>query len=552
MVAILLAIWEFLVALGPFLTALFGVIVSIATAIWEITKIYAIVLILVGAFEILFDPRGKQRVGNFLANVVGGAITVATPLLTALAPSLQGIVQGFATAFSTTGPGLAATVAEPAGAFASSNFNATIAALGGVGESTADNAVSQASTAIKDAFGKGISSAAATAAFESLFPERLNTLNGIGPMLAQMAGFGDVSAAIREPLYRAAFGKSAEYKFNSQFTPNLPDKATAAEWLARRIIGPAEFDTLYDATGFKAIYESNYTAAAYRPLNPRVLAQLYVDVPVDTNQVTELLQDYGVSDLHVPILVQAIQYNSLKNLRNQYVSSVTRNAELGTISEAELQADLEGLGFSMDAVNLCLLVVASKRLDSLLTIFRNDIYTLYSTAQLSLAQVTPALEAAGMDPMLAEGYAALWSAKVTGKELAAAARAEAKLIAQEVRLAVASTKALFLSGQIDTPAMLAALTASGLDLNLVPLTATVFEAEFSARRQNVFGRLVSHSEAILLRERVAATKEAAIKSLITIDAAKAQLLGYGIPAVNAQALVSEYSAALKLSPQLPT
>ena len=126
--------------------------------------------------------------------------------------------------------------------------------LEGITESTADNAVAQAGQAISDAFALGMSSAAVTAAFEALLPERLNTLNGIGPMLATMAGFEDVSAAIREPLYRAAFGKSAEYKFNAQFTPNLPDAHTAAQWLARGIITVAQYNVLFVASGVKPAY----------------------------------------------------------------------------------------------------------------------------------------------------------------------------------------------------------------------------------------------------------------------------------------------------------
>ncbi len=545
MVAILLAIWEFLVALGPFLTAIGGVLVSIATAIWEIAKIYAAVLLLVGAFEILFDPRGKQRVGNFLANVVGGALAVATPVLTALTPSLQGIVSAFATAFQTTGPGLADAVAEPIGQFAASNFNSTIAAMGGVAESTADNAVTQAATAIKDAFSKGLSATAVAASFESLFPERLNTLNGVAPLLGQMAGFADVSAAIREPLYRAAFGKSAEYKFNSQFQPNLPGIDRATEWLSRRIIGPAEFDTLFAPTGLKGVYEPNLTQAAYRPLNPRTLANLYVDIPFPRTQVQELLQDYGVSDLHIPILLDAYEYNSVKNLRQGYVSSIIRSAELGSITEEELKSDLTGLGFSDTAVNLVLLTVAQKRLDAILTLYRREVSILYSTNQLTDANYVASLTAAGYNEQLADGYYGIDSSKLHGKELAESAREAAKLEAQRIRLAVNTAKSEYLNGTIDAIAMAAAIAISGLDPSLQPLTVALFTAEHDARRQSVYGLLLSRDKAILLRERVSALKEQVSKSLTPIASAQTTLASYGIPAVNVEALISEWSAQIK-------
>src|SRR5208282_2440415 len=138
------------------------------------------------------------------------------PLLKELGPDLAAIVTAFTEAVSTTGPSLVKTVAAPLGAFAASSIGTVIGNLEGITESTAANCVEQAGQAISDAFALGMSSAAVSASFEALFPERLNTLNGIGPMLASMAGFADVSAAIREPLFRAAFGKSAEYKFNAQ------------------------------------------------------------------------------------------------------------------------------------------------------------------------------------------------------------------------------------------------------------------------------------------------------------------------------------------------
>src|SRR5208282_4913222 len=161
-------------------------------------------------------------------------------------------------------------------------------------ESTAANCVEQAGQAISDAFALGMSSAAVSASFEALFPERLNTLNGIGPMLASMAGFADVYAAIREPLFRAAFGKSAEYRFNAQFTPNLPDAHTSAQWLARGIITVTQYNVLYAASGIKSGYFTAMTEAAYRPLQPRMFATLIGDSTFPEAQVRDAMQFAGI------------------------------------------------------------------------------------------------------------------------------------------------------------------------------------------------------------------------------------------------------------------
>ena len=104
------------------------------------------------------------------------------------------------------------------------------------GASTPDNAIKQAADAFAAAFGFGISSAVVTAAFEAVFPEKLNTLNGAGPMLAQMAGFKEVAQQVLEPLYANAFGRSLEYKYRSIFKPELPDESDAVTWHARRLL----------------------------------------------------------------------------------------------------------------------------------------------------------------------------------------------------------------------------------------------------------------------------------------------------------------------------
>ena len=67
-----------------------------------------------------------------------------------------------------------------------------------------------------DAAGFGLSSFAVSAAFESIFPEKLNTLNSVGPMLATLAGFEEVTKAGISPMLYAFIGQPARYDANQQ------------------------------------------------------------------------------------------------------------------------------------------------------------------------------------------------------------------------------------------------------------------------------------------------------------------------------------------------
>src|SRR5208282_2841911 len=290
-------------------------------------------------------------------------------------------------------------------------------------ESTAANCVEQAGQAISDAFALGMSSAAVSASFEALFPERLNTLNGIGPMLASMAGFADVYAAIREPLFRAAFGKSAEYKFNAQFTPNLPDAHTAAQWLARGIITQAQYNVLFVASGIKPAYQLFMQTAAYRPVQPRIFATLLQDEDFPVAQVQAALTFAGLQPSDIAFLLTALQNNSTKNVRLQYLSALMRSVELGTDTPADLAQELQAMNFSAEAANWVQLTVAERKLQQLAELYRKSVSEGYKYGTISDAQYVPSLEAIGIDAADANAHYAIDSIAKNGKIALAATRA---------------------------------------------------------------------------------------------------------------------------------
>jgi len=490
----------------------------------------------------LFTPSGRNAWAWFFNNVIAAALGQAKPLLAELAPSLASIVAAFADAFSTTGPSLASTVAAPAAAFAAKNFATAAANLTAAGESTADNALDQAGKAISDAFGLGMSSAAVTAAFEALFPERLNTLNGIGPMLAQMAGFADISAAIRDPLYRAAFGKSAEYHFNSIFTPNLPDAHTAAQWLARGIIGTAEFNILYVASGLKEVYSPNITEAAYRPLQPRMFAALLADENFPTDVVNHALTFAGIRPEDKAFLLAALQNNSTKAVRQQYLSALERSVELGTDTPAALAQAMASMNYSDDAQSWVQLTVAERKLEQLAELYRKSITEAYMTGQITDAQYVPSLEAVGIDAADAEAHYAVDSIRKTGKVILAATRATAALERRQASAAMRAAIATYRAGAYDAAELEAALIAAGIDPIIATYAVEVQAAHRLGPMVYIFGQELTRNAALVLREQVTALGRQTTAQLVTPAQALTALAGYGVPDANAKALVANWAA----------
>jgi len=313
------------------------------------------------------------------------------------------------------------------------------------GISTPENAEVAAAAAMADAFTLGLSSHAVTAAFEAVLPEKLNTLNGVGPMLADFADFKDVAHQVLDPLYSNAFGKSLEYRYRAHFKPELPSEESAVRWHSQRLLTDAQLKGLFHYSGTKAEYEAPFVASAYRTVQPRALTSMFEDQPFPRDTVKEMLEFSGVRDLDLHTLLDAYEWNSTKNVRGQYLTAVISAAEKGTISIADLDGHLHSLEFSKKAVDFVHTTVSVKLLENLTELYRKSVTVLYETGQITDNAYVPALEAVGYPRNVAEAYYGVDSARLRGKVLAEEDRAETKLEEQRLREIVAGIRAQYMS-----------------------------------------------------------------------------------------------------------
>jgi hypothetical protein len=484
----------------------------------------------------------KTALKNWRNAVIGSA----PGIISDAAKDLQPITDTIKLVFEDTGKAMAAGLDPTFGALAQEVFNAATVNLTAAGESTPDAALAEAGKAYAQAFGFGMSSAATTAIFELLMPEKLNVLNGVGPMLAKMAGFDEVAAAVRDPLYENAFGQALKYHFKSIFKPEFADEGDAVQWHSRRLLSEEDLREVFKYSGLKAKYEEAYVNSAYRAIQPRALASLVQDVVFPTADMTALLEFAGIRDADIARLLPLMEENSLKNVRNEYLSAVTRAAEMGTIDDPTLDGHLDSLNFSDKAKNFVHLTVAVKRLEQLAELYRRSVTALYETNQMDDSQYVPALQAIGINDADANAHFAIDSARKKGRELLKEERAAAREQGRQTSLAVQTARTEYFAGTLDDVAFSAAITASGLPADLIPGTIALGVAQKSARRVEKYGLLLDRHQAQLLTEKVAALKEQVVKKLTPIDAASQTLDSFGIPAANRNALLSDWSAqALK-------
>jgi hypothetical protein len=500
-----------------------------------------IAVTLYGVYSCL-TPSGKTYVQNFILNVYSGAVANIQPLLKLLGVQLQPIEQSIVSAFQEYGPAIAADLNAPLTALARTTLTATTAAVAALPASSPDNALDAAAQAFAAAFGNGLSSAGVAALFEAIFPEKLNTLNGLAPMIAKMAGFDEIAAAVLEPLYKNAFGRSLEYQYRSTFKPELPDEDDAVTWHSRGLLTDAQLQTIFGYSGLKPEYEAPFVASAYRAVQPRMFASLLADQVFPTAQVQSALQFAGLRPADITFLLSALEFNSTKDVRAQYLSALIRSVELGTDTPANLSAAMASMGYSTDAQNYVQLTVAERKLLQLAELYRKSISEGYAYGTISDGDYVPSLEAIGIGSADAEAHYAVDSIKKTGKELTAETRAAARLASQRTSAAVKAAIAEFRTGTLTSIELGAALVAAGLDPLIATYATTAQVARLSGPQVFIYGQELTREAAQSLRLKVSALGKQVTAGLTSVADALTLLADNGVPDNIAKELVAAWAA----------
>ena len=140
-----------------------------------------------------------------------------------------------------------------------------------------------------------------------------------------------------------------EYHYRSLFKPEYPDEGDAVTWHSRRLLTDDQLRRFFDQRASSSNTRQPYIASAYRAIQPRALATLLIDSPFPTAEVQSALEFAGLRPQDVAFMLPALEYNSTRNVRQQYLSAAVRSTELGTMTPAELTGVLNDLNYSQDA-----------------------------------------------------------------------------------------------------------------------------------------------------------------------------------------------------------
>lgn len=492
--------------------------------------------------KVIGGPDGSKGYDNYIFNFFTSSLSIAVKYLTSAESQLEPIVNAFKAAVVGQSAPISNAIDSDIRGMIINAFNAVEKAVTLGKTSEPGDAIKTGAAAMSEAFAFGLESFVVSAAFEACFPEKLNVLNGTGPMLSQLAGFDEVSKALRDPLYKNAFGKSAEYYYRSVFKPELPDEADAVLWHGRGLLTDAQLASIFSYSGLKPEYENAFITSGYRAVQPRAIATAIQDTPFPTAEMRSLLKFNGYRDQDVELMLTAFEGASTRNVRNQYLSALTTAAERGTITDADLDASLTTLDFSDVAKNFVHLTVATRKLEQLAEIYRKSVSEAYKYGLVLDADYVTNLEAIGIAAADAQAHYAVDSIARQGKALLAEERAAAAAAKRLEGAAVKAAVEEFRTGTIDGAGLSVALLAAGMDPGIAGFAVAYNELRLQGAQVNVAGKLVSKADAVLLRAQIAAIGNQVIYAKLDENGAQAELIALGIPGNNRQALVAGWIA----------
>lgn len=446
-------------------------------------------------------------------------------------------------------------IVGPLATDASGYWNAALTDIfAGYDQSLKDNAtvdpaavVAVAVSALDEASVLGLGAFIVTAAFELVLPKSLNVMNWLGPILANFSGFDEIIKQWREPQLRAAIGRLSEYNANTQFRTAAPGHADAEQMYARRLISADQLNKLISWSGLMTEFAAPMLETAYQPVSPRLLARAAAIGAIPQADLIDLLQFAEYRDVDIARLVTAFEALALAPYQQTAMQAAKRSFERGLMTAAEFDSYLDLLKIPAEAKPIIMLNSALWKEEQLAELYRKSISEAYKYGQVTDAQYVPALEAIGIGSADAEAHYAIDSIALRGRTALAAARAQTRLEALRTKTATAAAVASYRTGAFDEVALAAALIAAGVDPEVAAFIVTVQTERRAGPLVFVYGRELSHKDALVLKETVAAIEAQYKKQLIDDATAANALAQNNIPDANAKALLATW-AALKTKP----
>jgi hypothetical protein len=508
-----------------------------------------IIAVLLGAIVGItsLSPEGRRMMRALMRNFVSGTLDTAVPLVRELSGVLREIVAAFRDGSKIAGPAIFAEVKQPFSDFAQEAFKQVSQNLLAKGKVSPEHWTDNAGEAMGDAFSFGLSSFAVSAAMEALFPKSIHTLNGMGPVLASLAGFGEVAKAALGPLFDAAITAPATADLNRTFRPTSYALGGVLALYARGLITREVAVQRLIFQGYPDEQIEALLAGSFSPVASFVLRGALKTGALSDDELRNVMTYMGMRSIDQERLIRVGKALALEPYQRGVVIAVGQAFERGTITEQEFLDSLQHAAIPDGAQDLVNMTARYRKIRQLATLYIESVETAYQYGQITDAQFVPLLEQGGINEADANAHYAIASAKKHGREMQAAEREAAREAAAVQRLAIQTAIAGFMAGTLDAAGLSAAILLAGVSATQAALLVTLTTLRKQGKQRLLYGLLLEPSAAQLLQEQVNEVHLTFTKGFIDYDGALAALQNLGITETYAEPLVNVWDLALSSS-----
>src|SRR5579885_1107327 len=422
---------------------------------------------IIKTYATIWTTKGVSVLVQGAKNLVQALLEATTALIPILGRDLKKAVDAVLSGVNTYGPPIREGLKPAFEGIAREAFTAVSGSLMARGHIPPEKWTANAADAMADAFGFGLSSFGVTAAFEALTPEKLNTLNGVGPMLSELAGFDEVAKAALGPLFDAAIARPATYDMNNKMRPNLPAAQLVGMLYSRRLIDHKTAKQLMAYAGYQDAHIDKMLDGAFRPTSPFVLSRLADGPDWDPNPMRELLRFAGYRDRDIDLLIKAFEAQALRSLRQQYLTAAMASYEAGFSSDSDLQAVLDNLKFNAAAQDLIKKIAGLKKSDK---VFKDHVEAETNAAKndvIPVEQMRINLGKLGLDLAVLDGLTDQVNSHNAATEASAQRREVETLIRHERQLYIQDWLLALQKGDVNEVEFTAGMLAIGLPVPVV-------------------------------------------------------------------------------------
>ena len=359
--------------------------------------------------------------------------------------------------------------------------------------------------------------------------------NGLGPafsgwaaLVAEAAGFREIAQAIHRSVYGVAFARPTAYQVNAATRSLYPRGSEGQALFARGLITAAQRDELDSYEGMNTTYAPLLQAGRYQGIRAFMLIRLLNTGLFTDADVSDELTFGGMRPASQARIVRAAPYMATATQRSSLIAAIDTAATQGLLSDTDVTARVDAAETNEDRDSLILARIHLQQLVAEAKDLEAEYTTLFVGGLIDDATFRSYLQGIGLQPWKISTVAgkaeARANARIQSKTIAAAAALARETATKERAAAIAN----FVDGNIDAPALLAALLLTGLTPTQSAAWVDLAILRKGGGLRWIYGLQLPTSQAAVLRGRVAALTDQRKRLQITDVDYVAQLTALGI------------------------